>query len=57
VLFHLLIRREKGSMEDVVDVPGGGKAESISDVGNLGDYLERSVSPWGKLGCHVTWKF
>jgi hypothetical protein len=34
-------------MEDVMDLPGGGKAEFIGDVGYLGDYLKRSVSPWG----------
>ena len=44
-------------MEDVVNIPGGGKVESIGDMGNLGDYFKRSVSPWGKLGCHVTQKF
>ena len=57
MLFRLLIRREKRSVEDIMDVPGGREMKSISDMGNLGDYLKRSVSPWGKLGCHVTQKF
>jgi hypothetical protein len=42
-------------MEDVMDGLGGRKTEFVCDVRNLGDYLERSVSPWGKLGCDVTW--
>jgi len=33
-------------VEDVVDLPGGWELDFIGDVGYLGDYLERSVSPW-----------
>jgi len=33
-------------MEDIVDSPGRGELDFISDVGYLGDYLERSISPW-----------
>ena len=40
-------------MEDIVDLPGRGKAQLICDWGYLGDYLERSVSPWCKLGGNI----
>lgn len=56
MLFRLLIRREERSMEHVVNVPGWGEAEFVGDVGYFGDYLERSVSPWGKLWCYATWE-
>jgi len=43
-------------MENVMDFPGWGKSEAISHFGDLGDYLERSVSPWGEFGGDVAWK-
>jgi len=43
-------------MEDVMDFPGGREFEFVSNFRYLGDYLKRSVSPWGKLWCGVTWK-
>ena len=36
-------------MEDIVDLPGRGELDFICDMGYLGDYLERSVSPLLRL--------
>ena len=44
-------------MENVMDFPQWGEFEAISHFQDLGDYLERSVSPWGKFGSNVTWEF
>ena len=53
MLFRLLIWGEEGSMKDIMDFPVWGKLELVGDWGNLGDYLKRSVSPWGEFGCDV----
>jgi hypothetical protein len=42
-------------MKDVMDLPILGKLEFVGHWRSLGDYLKRSVSPWGELGCDVTW--
>src|SRR5712671_3126837 len=47
VFIGFLVRREKGCVKHVVDSPCFREADSVSDVGNLGDYLKRSVSLWG----------
>ena len=47
VFVSLLVCRKEGCMKHVVDSPCFGETDLVSDVGNLGDYLERSVSPWG----------
>src|SRR5712675_1032306 len=43
----LLVRRKEGCVKHVVDSPCFREADPVCDVGNLGDYLERSVSLWG----------
>jgi hypothetical protein len=56
MLFRLLIWCEERSMEDIVDLPGRGEAQSIGNWGYLGDYLERSISPWCELGGNIAWE-
>ena len=57
MLFRLLIWCEERCVEDIVDLPGRGEAQSVCHWGYLGDYLERSVSPWCELGVNVAWEF
>ena len=47
VLIGLLITSEEGRVEDVVYLPMRGEFDLVRDRGYYGDYLERSVSPWG----------
>src|SRR5712672_3850211 len=47
VFVGFLIRREKGCVKHVVDSPCFRETDPVGDVGNLSDYLERSVSLWG----------
>src|SRR5712671_530161 len=47
VFVGFLVQRKKGCVKHVVDSPCFRETDPISDVGNLGDYLERSVSLWG----------
>jgi len=47
VFVGLFVRRKEGCMKHVVDSPCFREVDPISDVGDFGDYLERSVSPWG----------
>ena len=43
-------------MEDIVDLPGRGEMKLVGHMGYLGGYLERSIPPWGELGCDIAWK-
>jgi hypothetical protein len=47
VLIGLLITCEERCMEDVMYLPMRGEFDLICDWGYYGDYLERSISPWG----------
>jgi len=47
VFVGFLVRREKRCVKHIVDSLCFREVDSVSDVGNLGDYLERSVSLWG----------
>src|SRR5712671_2210938 len=47
VFVGLLVRRKEGRVKHVVDSPCFRETDPVCDVGNLGDYLKRSVSPWG----------
>src|SRR5712671_3254071 len=47
VFFGLLVRRKEGCVKHVVDSPCFREVDPVCDVGDLGDYLERSVSLWG----------
>ena len=49
MLIGFFVRHEKGGMEDIVDSPRDWEFELISDMRYLGDYLERSILPWGEL--------
>jgi hypothetical protein len=40
-------------VEYVVDFPGIREFQLVGDVRYLGDYLERSVSPWGEFHCFI----
>ena len=43
-------------MKDVMNFPECGELKAISHFQYLGDYLKRSISPWGKLGSGVAWE-
>src|SRR5712672_520182 len=47
VFVGLFVRRKKRRVKHVVDSPCFREADPVCDVGDLGDYLERSVSLWG----------
>ena len=49
MLIGFFVRCEKGGVEDIVDSPRDREFELISNVRYLGDYLERSILPWGEL--------
>src|SRR5712671_4105337 len=47
VFISLLVWRKERCVEHVVDSPRFREVDPVSDVGNLGDYLERSILLWG----------
>src|SRR5712671_7447857 len=47
VFVGLLVRRKEGCVKHVMDSPCFREVDPVCNVGNLGDYLERSVSLWG----------
>jgi len=47
VFVGLLVWRKEGCVKYVMDSPCFREVDLVSDVGDLGDYLERSVSLWG----------
>jgi len=46
MLINFLVWHEKGGVEYVMNFPGRGELDFLCEFGYLGDYLERSVSPW-----------
>jgi hypothetical protein len=50
VLFGLREGREKRCMKHVMNLPCFRETEFVCHWGYLGNYLERSVSPWGEFG-------
>src|SRR5712671_3498968 len=47
VFVGLLVWHKEGCVKHIVDSPCFREVDPVSDVGDFGDYLERSVSPWG----------
>ena len=48
--FIFSVRRKKGSMECVMDLPCFGEAELVYDRGEDFDYCEGSLMFWSKFG-------
>ena len=42
--FGFFVRREKGGMEDIMNLPGGWQAEAISEQGKHLGYFEGTLS-------------
>jgi len=49
VFFGLLVWRKEGCVKHIVDSPCFREPDLVGDVGDLCDYLERSVSLWGQF--------
>src|SRR5712671_2850901 len=47
VFVGLLVQCKEGCVKHIMDSPCFRETDPVSDMGNLGDYLERSISPWG----------